>query len=125
MLTGSAIWCLFQEVDTSAAFYNAVNKKKRTPARRTDPQSPARQKSADTGDAEETVSIFLVFILVTRFIYKNDIKVPSIDGRPAKIAVLRYIYTANFVCTEKAAVLLNVVESELVPIFLVSDTDND
>ena len=59
---------IFQEFDTSAAFYNAANKKKRTPARQTETQSPARQKSADTGDAEETVSIVFVFNILFLFI---------------------------------------------------------
>ncbi|KAK2182466.1 hypothetical protein NP493_353g06016 [Ridgeia piscesae] len=45
-----------EEFDTSAAFYNAaVSKKKRGTGRQAEPQSPARQKTADTGDTEDTM----------------------------------------------------------------------
>ena len=51
---------VLQEFDTSAAFFNvAVSKKKKGTGRQTEPQSPARQKAADIGDTEDTVSSYL------------------------------------------------------------------
>ncbi|KAI0224735.1 hypothetical protein LSAT2_024272 [Lamellibrachia satsuma] len=45
-----------EEFDTSAAFFNAaVSKNKKVTGRQTEPPSPARQRTADGGNTEDTV----------------------------------------------------------------------